>query len=56
VQYSLFDGPENVERDEGLQQSLDTIRKRFGRDVITLGAALPVNKKLKPELGYSVLE
>jgi len=56
VQYSLFDAAENVERDEGLQQSLDSIRKRYGRDVITLGAALPVNKKLKPELGYSVLE
>ncbi len=56
VQYSLFDEPGNVERDEGLQRSLDTIRKRFGRDVITPASALPVNVQHRPELGYSLLE
>jgi len=56
AQYSLFEDTDIVERDEGLQRTLDTLRVKYGRDVITRAASLPVNEKLKPELEYSMLE
>ncbi|MBP9773718.1 MAG: DNA polymerase IV [Candidatus Peribacteraceae bacterium] len=41
-QYSLFQDPSISEKDERMQQALDTLHTRFGRDAITRGAALKV--------------
>lgn len=41
-QYSLFDDPRQGELDERVQQALDDIHTRFGRNAVTRGAALSV--------------
>ncbi len=41
-QYSLFDTPENTERDETMQKTLDGIHERFGRSSLTRGSAMRV--------------
>ena len=54
TQVSLFQDPTNLQRTEQVQQSLDTIRKRFGRDSISRGASMPANHKEKPGLDVSI--
>ncbi len=46
-QYSLFTDAQNTDRGEGLQQTMDTLRTQFGRDVLRRGAALKLPKKKK---------
>ncbi len=41
-QYSLFEDPNDEERDESVQQALDSIHERFGRDAVTRATALRV--------------
>lgn len=45
TQFSLFRNPKDILRSETLQQSLDSLRVRFGRDVVTRGSALGMHKK-----------
>ncbi len=41
-QYSLFRPPEETERDENIQKTLDVLHERFGRNAVTRGSALSV--------------
>ncbi len=52
-QFSLFEDPRRVCRDEELQECLDGIHEEFGRNAITRGAALPIKTGTvrKMELG-----
>lgn len=43
AQFSLFEAPERAMEDEHLQRSLDGLRKRYGREVVMRGSALPVH-------------
>ncbi len=45
AQFSLFEDPKNSMEDENLQQSLDSLRQKFGREVVIRGSQLPVHKK-----------
>lgn len=56
TQFSLFQPPEETVEEEQLQESLDALRDRYGRDVIGRGAALPVNAGRKPTVGLSIVE
>lgn len=56
TQASLFEDVEQRVTDEHLQSSLDALRKRYGRDVLTRGSALPVNEHLKPGLTIPLYE
>lgn len=47
VQHSLFESPNALLQEEKLQQSLDSLRTRFGREVVIRGSQLPVTKKRK---------
>ncbi len=47
TQFSLFRSAQDIMRSETLQQSLDQLRVRFGRDVVIRGSALPVQHKKK---------
>lgn len=47
TQFSLFRSAQDILRSETLQQSLDQLRVRFGRDVVTRGSALQVQHKKK---------
>ncbi|MDD5041258.1 MAG: DNA polymerase IV [Candidatus Peribacteraceae bacterium] len=40
AQYSLFEEPENADRSESVQKTLDTVRARFGRDSIMRATGL----------------
>lgn len=46
-QYSLFDDPSMVTKEENMQKTLDTIHERFGRDAISRATALPVKSGTK---------
>ncbi len=48
LQYSLFDDPRAGERDEKLQQALDEVHERFGRNALTRAAAMGVKTGTKP--------
>lgn len=56
TQFSLFRNPKDIMRSEILQQSLDSLRVRFGRDVVVRGGALPVRKTRKRGLNLPVFE
>ncbi len=49
-QFSLFEEPRFAMEDEDVQVSLDSLRKKFGREVVIRGSQLPVHKKRKREL------
>lgn len=53
VQFSLFVPPECTLKNEDLQASLDKLRHRFGRSVITRGSALLAPQHEKPSFGIS---
>ncbi len=55
VQLSLFTPPQKIVSDERLQSSLDTLRKRFGREVIMRGSMLPVHRKRERPWEESVI-
>lgn len=50
AQFSLFESTGSAMEDEDLQQSLDGLRTRYGREVIVRGSQLPVHKQRKREL------
>jgi len=54
-QFSLFESPKHSMEDEDVQTSLDHLRKKFGREVVMRGSAVPVHKrsKRKRELNLS---
>lgn len=52
VQYSLFTDPVQTNRTHDLQQSLDGLRTRYGRDMVIPGAALPITDNKRP--GFTV--
>ncbi len=56
TQFSLFRNPKDVLRSETLQQSLDSLRVRFGRDVVTRGSAVAVHKKRKRGVNLPMYE
>ncbi len=50
-QYSLFSSPEQMEKEEHMQQALDELHARFGRDIITRGRALQVGSGTRKDIG-----
>ncbi len=56
TQFSLFRNPKEIVRSETLQQSLDHLRVRFGRDVVVRGSAMPVRKNRKRALDLPMFE
>lgn len=55
VQFSLFHTPTDTVKEQDLQESLDHLRDRFGRDIISRGSALPVNAQHRPTVGLPVI-
>lgn len=47
TQYSLFDTPESCVKSQNVQKSLDSIRKRYGRDSVLRGRGLVIPRKWK---------
>lgn len=56
AQFSLFESPAHAIEDEHLQHSMDGLRKKYGREVVIRGSALPVHKKKERELDFSTFE
>lgn len=54
-QQSLFDLPAELAKEEALQQALDSVRERFGRDTITRAAALPTHSQERPSFDVPLL-
>ena len=54
-QYSLFENPEALNRDEKIQHTLDILHERFGRNVLTRGSALCVSSQTKPQIPLSTV-
>lgn len=54
TQYSLFEAPEQTNDALAIQDALDTLRERYGRDSVVRGAAmaLPLDGKKKPLSSY----
>jgi hypothetical protein len=46
-QYSLFERPEKWEQRKNIQEALDDIHERFGRDALTRGPAIVLGRKRK---------
>ena len=55
AQFSLFESPKHAMEDEDVQQSLDGLRRKFGREVVMRGSALPVHKRKKRELNLPIV-
>lgn len=55
-QQSLFDDPKSVMETEKLQETIDTLHQRFGRDSVTRGAALRVSSGTKKDIDFSIVE
>lgn len=55
-QQSLFDDPDRVIASEKLQEAMDALHGRFGRDSVTRASALPVTSGTVKELDYSIVE
>jgi nucleotidyltransferase/DNA polymerase involved in DNA repair len=55
-QFSLFEEPEHAIDGDALQHSLDTLRDRFGRNIISRGASIAVTSQDRPELGFAMIE
>ena len=55
VQQSLFEDPEKSVAGERLQEALDTLHDRFGRNSITRGAALRVKSGTEPGFDLSIV-
>lgn len=56
AQFSLFESPAHAIEDEHLQTSMDGLRRKYGREVVIRGSALPVHKTKKRELDFSTFE
>ncbi|MFA6038744.1 MAG: hypothetical protein WCV62_04245 [Candidatus Peribacteraceae bacterium] len=55
-QFSLFEDPQHVLREENLQGSLDELHERFGRNAVTRGSAMRVKSTTKKGLGMPIYE
>lgn len=55
-QFSLFESPAHAMEDEHLQSSMDSLRKKYGREVVIRGSALPVHRKKNRALDLSTFE
>jgi hypothetical protein len=55
-QQSLFDDPMEFASNERLQQALDTLHGRYGRDAVTRGSALTVLSGTEKHLGHLTIE
>jgi len=55
-QFSLFESAAHAIEDESLQSSMDGLRKKYGREVVIRGSALPVHTNKKRGLDLSVFE
>ncbi len=51
TQYSLFEKPEHTKEVENVQEAMDNLHKKYGRESIKRGAALAVTTAKKPHLG-----
>jgi nucleotidyltransferase/DNA polymerase involved in DNA repair len=54
-QFSLFESPKHAMEDEDLQQSLDNLRKKFGREVVIRGSQLPVHNPERRKIDLSIV-
>jgi hypothetical protein len=55
TQTSLFEDPRKGDAEEALQRATDTLHKRFGRDAVTHGSALPVESGVKKNLEFPIV-
>lgn len=55
TQLSLFTSPQKTVSDEHLQSSLDSLRKRFGREAVMRGSMLPVHRKKERPWEVSII-
>jgi hypothetical protein len=55
-QFSLFESPTHALEDEYLQSSMDKLRKKYGREVVIRGSAMPVHHHKERELDLSTFE
>lgn len=55
-QTSLFDDPETIIKEEHLQEAMDALHAKFGRDSLTRGSALAVNTGTRKELDLPMVE
>lgn len=51
VQYCLFEDPKKTDEAEDVQQALDSLHKRYGRESLKRASALPVESAKKQRLG-----
>jgi nucleotidyltransferase/DNA polymerase involved in DNA repair len=56
LQQSLFEKAGALDEDERLQEALDSLHSRFGRDSITRATALPVSSGTKKDLDLSIVD
>lgn len=56
TQFSLFAPAREILREEGVQASLDHLRKKFGRQVVVRGCQMPVFEKKEMLLDMSIIE
>lgn len=55
-QFSIFENPERSNQEEAVQQSLDVLHTRFGRNAVTRGSALAVKTGTRVTLEQPVYE
>ncbi len=56
TQFSLFRRPQETMREEDLQETLDTLRVRYGREVVIRGSALPSHTHKKRMLDLPMFD
>lgn len=56
TQYSLFRTPENTKRMQNLQECLDVLRTRYGKDIVLPGGAMPVMDHERPGLEITMID
>ncbi|MDO8649040.1 MAG: hypothetical protein Q7R81_04640 [Candidatus Peregrinibacteria bacterium] len=54
MQFTLFREPREMEKEEKVQQSLDTLHERFGRDAIARGSALEVKSGTRRDFDFGI--
>ncbi len=55
IQYSLFTDPVRTDRVTSVQKSLDSLRTRFGKDIVVPGAAVPITEQRRPGLTVTTI-
>ena len=51
TQFSLFESPKHTKEAENIQEAMDNLHKKYGRESVKRGAAMAVTSAKKPHLG-----